>query len=202
MPGSTSSSSAVRDAKAADSAPHGAANVNVQINSVASQNSALLEAHHEECNAKHELENGAGPSASSSSADNDNHNTSANRDDRTSKMGEVMPSPPVSGNPNQFLEGTYDFAIPAAAVQGTAPPLSARAYQLSKGYSHLVEAPDQYRAVICEKLGKLEADLPQLGSDDLRQARADIVYLRTILEGEDNNVAQVHAGATWAAKET
>ncbi|OCF30678.1 hypothetical protein I316_07642 [Kwoniella heveanensis BCC8398] len=199
MPGSTTSSTSA------------AGNLNGQ--SVAAHNTALLEAHHEECNAKHdELEQSHShsqqhPRRSSgvSSADGKMMVKAAQSEpgagDGETDAAAIMSSSPAGGNPNQFLEGTYDFAIPPAAVQGTAPPLSARPYQLSKGYSHLVESPDQHRAVILEKLGKLEADLPQLGSDDLRQAKADIVYLRTILSGEDDSVAQIQAGATWAAKD-
>ncbi|WVF71218.1 hypothetical protein IAT40_006018 [Kwoniella sp. CBS 6097] len=183
-------------------------NGNSNNNFIASQNSALLEAHHEECNAKHELENGAGSCASSTMINFPQKPNGAlprkvsadGKHTRVGGDGEIVTSPSAVGNPTQFLEGTHNFEMPAA-VAGTAPPLTARPYLLSKGYSHLVEALDENRDVICEKVGKLESDLPQLGSDDLRQAKADIVYLRTILDGEGKDVAQVHAGATWAARD-
>ncbi|WVQ67371.1 uncharacterized protein L199_005567 [Kwoniella botswanensis] len=100
-----------------------------------------------------------------------------------------------------ILAGNTDFSLPNAYVQGTAPPLTARPYQLSKGYSHLVESPDKYREVIIEKVGKLQSTLPQLGSDDLRQARADFVYLKSILDDEGVDIAQIKAGANWASRE-
>ncbi|OCF60877.1 hypothetical protein L486_00521 [Kwoniella mangroviensis CBS 10435] len=100
-----------------------------------------------------------------------------------------------------ILMGNTDFSLPNAHVQGTAPPLTARPYQLSKGYSHLVESPDRYREVIIEKLGKLQTTLSQLGSDDLRQAKADIIYLKSILDDEGADIAQIKAGANWASRE-
>ncbi|WVW84235.1 hypothetical protein I302_106265 [Kwoniella bestiolae CBS 10118] len=100
-----------------------------------------------------------------------------------------------------ILAGTFDFSLPNAHVQGTAPPLTARPYQLSKGYSHLVESPEKYREVIAEKLGNLQSTLSQLGSDDLRQAKADIVYLKSILDDEGVDIAQIKAGANWASRE-
>ncbi|WWD03266.1 hypothetical protein V865_001317 [Kwoniella europaea PYCC6329] len=104
-------------------------------------------------------------------------------------------------NDTHILTGNTDFSLPNAYVQGTAPPLTARPYQLSKGYSHLVESPDKYREVIIEKVGKLQSALPQLGSDDLRQAKADIVYLKSILDEEGIDIAQIKAGANWASRE-
>ncbi|WWC89074.1 uncharacterized protein L201_003992 [Kwoniella dendrophila CBS 6074] len=104
-------------------------------------------------------------------------------------------------NATHILSGTPNFALPSARVQGTAPPLSVRPYQLSKGYSHLVESPEKYRHIIADKLGKLQTTLPQLGSDDLRQAKADIVYLRSILEDDDQDIAQIKAGANWASRD-
>lgn len=38
-----------------------------------------------------------------------------------------------------------------------------------------------------------------MGNTDLRQAKADIVYLKAILDDEGENIAQVKAGATFAA---
>ncbi|WWC94494.1 hypothetical protein V866_001340 [Kwoniella sp. B9012] len=104
-------------------------------------------------------------------------------------------------NDTHILAGNTDFSLPNAYVQGTAPPLTARPYQLSKGYSHLVESSDKYREVIIEKVGKLQSTLPQLGSDDLRQAKADIVYLKSILDDEGVDIAQIKAGANWASRE-
>ncbi|WRT66604.1 uncharacterized protein IL334_003563 [Kwoniella shivajii] len=103
--------------------------------------------------------------------------------------------------PTHILLGTHDFSTPNAFVAGTAPPLTARPYTLSKGYSHLVESPEQNRDVIVEKLSNLQSTLAQLGSDDLRQAKADIVYLRSVLEDEDTSIAQIKAGAVWASRD-
>nr|XP_019011216.1 uncharacterized protein I206_04528 [Kwoniella pini CBS 10737]OCF49997.1 hypothetical protein I206_04528 [Kwoniella pini CBS 10737] len=100
-----------------------------------------------------------------------------------------------------ILVGTSNFALPNAFVQGTNPPLTARAYQLSRGYSHLVKSPGKHREVIIEKVGNLESALAQLGSDDLKQAKADIVYLKAILDDEGEDIAQIKAGANWASRD-
>ncbi|WWC61933.1 uncharacterized protein I303_104519 [Kwoniella dejecticola CBS 10117] len=100
-----------------------------------------------------------------------------------------------------ILEGTTDFALPNAFVQGTNPPLTARPYQLSRGFSHLVAAPEKHREVIAEKMANLQSTLAQLGSDDLKQAKADIVYLKAILDDEGPDIAQIKAGANWASRD-
>ncbi|WVQ79973.1 hypothetical protein IAT38_002074 [Cryptococcus sp. DSM 104549] len=100
--------------------------------------------------------------------------------------------------PAHILAGNVDLSLPAAE-NGCSAPLTATPYSLTKSYTHLVEDVEQHREVLTEKLGKLQAGLPQLGEHDLRQAKADIVYLRSILDGEEPNIAQVRAGAAFSA---
>ncbi|WVR06817.1 hypothetical protein IAU60_003853 [Kwoniella sp. DSM 27419] len=129
-------------------------------------------------------------------------------------------TPPAVGTPTHILEGRHDFTIPHACVQGTAPPLTTRPFQLSRGYQHLVESPEEHKTVIREKVDALRGwpvtsrtpqqlicaertqscVLPQLGSDDLRQARADVAYLQAIVNQESKDVAQIRASLVWAAR--
>lgn len=60
--------------------------------------------------------------------------------------------------------------------------LTATPYQLSECYIHLVNKPEKNDEALREKFGELQAILPQLGEHDLRQAKADIIYLQTVLE--------------------
>jgi len=46
---------------------------------------------------------------------------------------------------------------------------------------------------------KQQNSLPQLSHERLRQAKADIIYLRSILDDEGEMVAQVKAGAVFSA---
>ncbi|KAK8864644.1 hypothetical protein IAR55_001894 [Kwoniella newhampshirensis] len=78
-------------------------------------------------------------------------------------------------------------------------PEIAPQYSLSSEYAHLVE-DGGLKAVIAQKIAKLQDSLPQLSSSRLRQARADITYLRSILSGEDTMVAQCRAGGVFSAR--
>ncbi|WWD03265.1 hypothetical protein V865_001316 [Kwoniella europaea PYCC6329] len=71
-------------------------------------------------------------------------------------------------------------------------------YSLSSDYTHLVEEPGM-NVVIARKVAKLQDSLPNLSSDNLRQAKADMMYLLTILDGQGEEVAQCKAGAVYSA---
>ncbi|OCF30677.1 hypothetical protein I316_07641 [Kwoniella heveanensis BCC8398] len=88
---------------------------------------------------------------------------------------------------------------PASAHrQFSASPPPLEVYTLSSNYTHLVEEPGMDR-VIAQKIALIQNTLPNLSADNLRQARADMMFLRTILEGEGGQVAQVRAGAVYSA---
>ncbi|WVR06816.1 hypothetical protein IAU60_003852 [Kwoniella sp. DSM 27419] len=78
------------------------------------------------------------------------------------------------------------------------PPLSPR-YTLSQDYVHLVDEPGMER-VIAQKIALLQNTLANLSQDALRQARADITYLRSVLQGEEPMIAQCRAGAVFSAE--
>nr|ODN93026.1 hypothetical protein L204_05205 [Cryptococcus depauperatus CBS 7855] len=98
---------------------------------------------------------------------------------------------------HHFFDGNSQHTLPSATA-GTGAPLTAIPYELSKGFQHLVDKPKENQETIKKKIAKLQDGLPQLGSYDLRQAKADIVYLNTILDDEPD-IAQILAGATWSA---
>jgi hypothetical protein len=96
------------------------------------------------------------------------------------------------------------------------PRRSPKRYALSEQYIHLVESPEQFRPVLAERLARLvslfqrcrcskaehvqQNTLPQLSLEGLKQAKADIVYLKSILDDEGMNIAQVRAGAVYSAR--
>ncbi|WVW84234.1 hypothetical protein I302_106264 [Kwoniella bestiolae CBS 10118] len=71
-------------------------------------------------------------------------------------------------------------------------------YALSSDLCHLVEEPGM-NVVIARKVAKLQDSLPNLSPENLRQAKADMMYLLTILDGEGGEVAQCKAGAVFSA---
>ncbi|WWD17047.1 hypothetical protein CI109_101484 [Kwoniella shandongensis] len=77
-------------------------------------------------------------------------------------------------------------------------PEIAPQYALSPEYTHLVEE-EGMKAVIAQKIAKLQDSLPQLSHSKLRQARADITYLLSIYQGEDTMIAQCRAGGVFSA---
>ncbi|RSH88991.1 hypothetical protein EHS25_002653 [Saitozyma podzolica] len=72
-------------------------------------------------------------------------------------------------------------------------------FELSEDYQHLAAEPAEFDKVIKQRMAKLQDRLPQLNDLKLRQARADIVYLRAIVSGEDSSIAQARAGAAYSA---
>jgi hypothetical protein len=80
----------------------------------------------------------------------------------------------------------------------------------------LRQSPEQFRPVLAERLARLvslfqrcrcskaehvqQNTLPQLSLEGLKQAKADIVYLKSILDDEGMNIAQVRAGAVYSAR--
>ncbi|WVF71217.1 hypothetical protein IAT40_006017 [Kwoniella sp. CBS 6097] len=88
---------------------------------------------------------------------------------------------------------------PASAHrQFSASPPPSEVYTLSSDYAHLIEEPGMNR-VIAQKIALIQNTLPNLSADNLRQARADMMFLLTILDGEGDQVAQVRAGAVYSA---
>ncbi|WWC89073.1 uncharacterized protein L201_003991 [Kwoniella dendrophila CBS 6074] len=69
-------------------------------------------------------------------------------------------------------------------------------YSLSSDFAHLVEEPGM-NVVIARKVAKLQDSLPNLSADKLRQAKADMIYLLTVLNGESGEVAQIKAGEVF-----
>ncbi|OWT40493.1 hypothetical protein C362_01836 [Cryptococcus neoformans Bt1] len=77
------------------------------------------------------------------------------------------------GNANRvMIRGNHDNTFPAASDGCFAPEC----------YIHLVHKPEKNDEAWREKFGELQAILPQLGEHDLRQTKADIIYLQTVLE--------------------
>ncbi|WRT66603.1 uncharacterized protein IL334_003562 [Kwoniella shivajii] len=71
-------------------------------------------------------------------------------------------------------------------------------YSLSGDYTYLVEEPGM-NVVIARKIAKIQDSLPNLSSTNLRQAKADMMYLLTIVNGEGEDIAQCKAGAVFSA---
>ncbi|WWC69956.1 uncharacterized protein I206_103900 [Kwoniella pini CBS 10737] len=71
-------------------------------------------------------------------------------------------------------------------------------YSLSSDFAHLVEEPGM-NVVIARKVAKLQDSLPNLSPSNLRQAKADMMYLLSILGGEDMDVAQSKADSVFNA---
>ncbi|WWC61934.1 uncharacterized protein I303_104520 [Kwoniella dejecticola CBS 10117] len=71
-------------------------------------------------------------------------------------------------------------------------------YTLSSDFAHLVDQPGM-NVVIARKVAKLQDSLPNLSQSNLRQAKADMMYLLSILGGEDMDAAQSRAGTVFNA---
>ncbi|KAL7422012.1 hypothetical protein Q5752_003785 [Cryptotrichosporon argae] len=72
-------------------------------------------------------------------------------------------------------------------------------YQLARPLSGLVETPEKHAEDIRYEIVRLQDTLPQLCADSLRSARAHIVFLRSVLDGEGQAVATARAGGVYAA---